>query len=66
MNENMQAWACLVSQLKLTFSHFKQLYTLFKTLFSPTRISKTSKQHYSNYNTKQAKLLNAENISYFH
>ena len=26
-------WACLISQLKLTFSHFKQFYTYFNTLF---------------------------------
>ena len=33
--------ACLVCELKLTFSHFKQRYTYFHTLFHPHIFQKT-------------------------
>ena len=41
-----------MSEFKLTFLHFKQHYTHFHT-FSSTRISKNSKQQFSNYFTKR-------------
>ena len=51
-------WVCLVEWLEPFFSHFKQHYTHFH-IFSPIRISKTPKQHYSNSFTKRAVYIQA-------
>ena len=53
-DEFLKLIACLVEHFNNMFSVFKQQYTYFHTFFSPTRISKKYKQHYSNYSTKQA------------
>ena len=53
----------MVSLLKLTFSHFKQHYTHFHTLFHPHVFQKTKKNHILNYSTKHPpSLLNSISV----
>ena len=49
----------LVILFKLIFSHFKQHYRYFHTFFSPTHISKNSKQQFSNLLTKQVLIVSS-------